>query len=120
MFYDCDFDDLFRILGCVDICFKILDNFEMFVFKVLLDLKGINFLCKRNIFFFYEWSVEKELFLCILYDKSYFLFLIILFDFMKYVCESRNSMGICGICFMIVKENVGLCILFGMEYSFMI
>lgn len=54
LFYDCDFDDLFRILGCVDICFKILDNFEMFVFKVLLDLKGINFLCKRNIFFFYE------------------------------------------------------------------
>lgn len=52
--YDCDFDDLLRTPGCADIRFKILDNFEMFAFKALLDLKGTNLLRKRNIFFFYE------------------------------------------------------------------
>lgn len=52
--YDCDFDDLLRTPGCADIRFKILDNFEMFAFKALSDLKGTNLLRKRNIFFFYE------------------------------------------------------------------
>lgn len=73
LFYGCDFDDLFRILGCVKICLKILDNFEMFVFKVLLDLKGINFLCKRNIFFFMYEVLKKNWFYVFYMIKVFFL-----------------------------------------------
>lgn len=73
LFNGCDFDDLFRILGCLDICFNILDVFEMFVFKVFIDLCKINFICERNIFVFMYKVLKKNCFYLIYMIKVIFL-----------------------------------------------
>lgn len=73
LFYDCGFDDLFRILGCVDLCLEILDNFEMFVFKVLIDLRGFKFLFKRNIFLFMYEVLRKNCFYVFYMIKVFYL-----------------------------------------------
>lgn len=120
--YDCDFDDLLRTPGCADIRLKILDNFEMFAFKALTDLKGTNLLRKRNIFSFMHEALKKNrfyvlhmikvlfpklyqsiskskvhLFFAQLLKKSIYPNLIlsstILPDLMKYACESRKQYG---------------------------
>lgn len=73
MFYNCNFDDLFRILGCFDLCLEILDDFEIFVFKVLIDLKGINFLWKKNILLFMYGVLMKNCFYVIYMIKVFLL-----------------------------------------------
>lgn len=45
--YNCNSDDLFRIPGCSDLRLEILDDFEIFAFKALTDLKGTNLLRKK-------------------------------------------------------------------------
>ncbi|XP_052676314.1 uncharacterized protein LOC128157746 isoform X1 [Crassostrea angulata] len=120
--YGCDFDDLLRTPGCAKIRLKILDNFEMFAFKALSDLKGTNLLRKRNIFSFMNEALKKNRFYVLhmikvffpklyqsvsksnvhlffgqLFQKSIYPNLIlsstVLPDLMKYACESRKQYG---------------------------
>lgn len=120
--YGCDFDDLLRTPGCAKIRLKILDNFEMFAFKALSDLKGTNLLRKRNIFSFMHEALKKNRFYVLhmikvffpklyqsvsksnvhlffgqLFQKSIYPNLIlsstVLPDLMKYACESRKQYG---------------------------
>lgn len=120
--YDCDFDDLFRTPGCADLRLKILDNFEMFAFKALTDLRGTKLLLKRNIFSFMHDALRKnrfyvlnmikvifpkfyrsvikkkvQLFFAQLFEKSIhpnFIFSsTFLPDLMNYACESRKQFG---------------------------
>lgn len=120
--YHCDSDDLFRTPGCADLRLRILDNFEMFAFKALTDLRGTNLLHKGSIFSFMHEALKKNRFyvlhmIKVLFPKFYqsistskvhlffaqllnktthpnlILSSTFLPDIMKYACESRKQYG---------------------------
>ena len=69
--YNCDLTDLFKIPGCADIRYEILDNFENFAFQAFSNLKDTNLLHKRNIFNFMQGALKK--------NRFYLLFMIKVF-----------------------------------------
>lgn len=120
--YDCNFDDLFKTPGCSDERMNILDDFEMFAFRALTDLKRTTLVQKRSVFIFMQEALKKNRFyilhmIKVIFPKLYnsvtkskvnfFLSLILkksshpnailsstfLPDLMKYACESKEQYG---------------------------